>query len=48
VSVLSVTQDMQAAAMHASTAFPPSRSTSAPASAVSVCPAATAPLIPEA
>ena len=37
--------DKQAAAMHASTAFPPSRSTSAPASAVSVCPAATAPLI---
>src|SRR5262249_1141882 len=46
VRVCSVTQDMNAAAMHASTAFPPSRSTSAPASAVSLGPAATAPLIP--
>src|SRR5919197_5965553 len=45
VSVLSATQETKAAAMHASTALPPSASTSAPASAVSGCPAATAPLI---
>jgi hypothetical protein len=35
VSGLSATQDMNAAAMHASTAFPPSARIRAPASAVS-------------
>src|SRR5438046_809357 len=43
VSGLSTTQDANAAAMHASTALPPSSSTEAPASAVSGCPAAIAP-----
>src|SRR5581483_9119166 len=43
VSGLSHTQDTAAAATHASTALPPSRSTRAPASAVSGCPAAIAP-----
>src|SRR5918992_5217627 len=43
VSVLSATQDTNAAARQASTAFPPSASTRAPASAVSGWPAAIAP-----
>ena len=45
VSVLSATHEANAAARHASTAFPPSARISAPASAVSRCPAAIAPLI---
>src|SRR5215211_4776254 len=45
VSGLSVTQETNAAAMQASTALPPARSTSAPASAVRGCPAAIAPFI---
>ena len=45
VSGLSQIQETPAAAMHASTAFPPARRISAPASAVSGCPAANAPLI---
>src|SRR5436190_10340962 len=45
VRVPSETQETRAAATAASTAFPPSRSTRAPASAVSGWPAATAPLI---
>src|SRR5215203_6797717 len=47
VSGLSVTQETNAAAMHASTAFPPWASTLAPASAVSGWPAATAPRMGE-
>src|SRR3954463_2964287 len=43
VSGDSVTNDMRTHATAASTAFPPSRSTSAPAWAVSGCPAATTP-----
>src|SRR5207253_4126591 len=42
------THETNAAAMQASTAFPPSARTSAPACAVSGCPAATAPLIRQA
>src|SRR5205085_171002 len=45
VSMLSVTQDMKAAATQASTAFPPASSTAAPAAAVRGCPAAIAPCI---
>ena len=45
VSGLSVTQDANAAATQASTAFPPSSSTRAPACGVSGWPAATAPLM---
>src|SRR5205807_3919850 len=45
VSGLSQIHETAAAAMHASTAFPPARRTSAPASAVSGCPAANAPLM---
>ena len=45
VSGLSVTNDVSTAATAASTAFPPSRRTSAPASAVSGWPAATAPRV---
>src|SRR5437867_3121800 len=45
VRVLSETQETRAAATAASTALPPSRSTRAPASAVSGWPAATAPFI---
>ena len=48
VSGLSATHDAKAAAMHASTAFPPSASTRAPACAVSLWPAAIAPLIHQA
>src|SRR5581483_8643390 len=48
VSGLSHTQATAAAATAASTAFPPARSTSAPAPAVSGCPAAIAPCIPRA
>src|SRR3954470_12780746 len=43
VSGDSATNDISTAATAASTAFPPSRSTSAPACAVSGCPAATTP-----
>ena len=43
VSGLSATQAANDAATQASTAFPPSSSMRAPASAVSLCPAATAP-----
>src|SRR5919197_3841207 len=43
VSGLSVANEVRTAATAASTAFPPSRSTLAPASAVSGWPAATAP-----
>ena len=45
VSGLSVTNDVSTAATAASTALPPSRRTRAPASAVSGCPAATAPRV---
>src|SRR5438270_5528187 len=45
VSGLSATHDTRAAATAASTAFPPSSSTRAPACAVNGCPAATAPPI---
>src|SRR5215207_6464313 len=45
VSGLSVTHETTPAAMHASTAFPPSARMRAPACAVSGCPAATAPFI---
>src|SRR5262245_29914435 len=45
VSGLSVTQETKAAAMQASTALPPSARMSAPACAVSGCPAATAPFM---
>src|SRR5437764_8536817 len=41
----SAANDISAAATAASTAFPPSRSTRAPASAVSGCPPATTPLM---
>ena len=44
VSGLSVTNEVRTAQTAASTALPPSRSTSAPASAVTGCPAATTPL----
>src|SRR5439155_23325069 len=47
VNVLSATHDANPAAMHASTALPPSARIWAPASAVSRCPAAIAPLIAE-
>jgi hypothetical protein len=43
VSGLSQTNEVRVAAIAESTALPPARSTSAPASAVSWCPAATAP-----
>src|SRR2546426_10369780 len=45
VSGLSATHEAKPAATPASTAFPPSARISAPASAVSRCPAAIAPLI---
>ena len=45
VSGLSVTNEVKTAATAASTALPPSRRTAAPASAVSGCPAATAPRV---
>ena len=45
VSGLSVTNEVSTAQTAASTALPPSRSTCAPASAVSRCPAATTPLV---
>jgi hypothetical protein len=44
VSGLSVTNEVRTAATAASTAFPPWRRISAPACAVSGCPAATTPL----
>ena len=47
VSGLSVTAAANAAATHASTAFPPSASARAPACAVSGWPPATAPFIAE-
>ncbi len=47
VSELSQTHEVNAAAMHASTAFPPAASTRAPASAVNGWPAAIAPLTPK-
>ena len=46
VSGLSQTHEVKAAAMHASTAFPPASSTLAPASAVNGWPAAIAPFTP--
>jgi hypothetical protein len=45
VSGDSAAHDANPAATHASTAFPPAASTLAPVSAVSGCPAATAPLM---
>src|SRR3954447_25098466 len=45
VSGYSVTNDISTDATAASTALPPARSTSAPACAVSGCPAATTPLM---
>src|SRR5262249_29338526 len=45
VSGLSATHETKAAAMHASTALPPSARISAPACAVSGCPPATAPFM---
>ena len=48
VSGDSATNDISTAATAASTALPPSRRTSAAASAVSGCPAATTPLMPRA
>ncbi len=48
VSGLSATQEVKPAAIQASTALPPSARILAPASAVSGCPAATAPFMAQA